>query len=225
MRTVWLGVFLSVNLVSAAACGPSATQAGACGAGRTILDGVCVNERVADYVSCVRAQGAQLGQDRSQKLSAEAGFAGTRAAGASEVKDTLERKYAVSDANTLEIIRACNAAAGMSGATGGAQSTSAAPAPGASTADGRRRPDLAPPPGCTCMNWRDARFAVRAGNGYLCGNGAACATHFGLQGNECADPTADGYPWCYLVGECPGAGKSDDGVRWYAKCGAAGSPP
>ncbi len=99
-----------------AACTPAASPVDGCGASRTLLDGVCVNERVADYVACVRAQGAQLGEEKGRKLSAEAGVAGTHAGVASEVRDTLERTYTVSDSNTLEIIRACNAASGMSSA-------------------------------------------------------------------------------------------------------------
>lgn len=80
-----------------------------CPAGRTLLDGVCVSESVADYVACVRAQGAQLGGDKSQKISADVGTLGAHASGAAEVRESLEKKYAVSDAATLEVIKSCSA--------------------------------------------------------------------------------------------------------------------
>ena len=79
-----------------------------CPEGRTFLDGVCVAEAVADYVACVRAQGAQLGGDRSEKLSAEASALGARAGGAAEVSERLEKKYSASDQAMLAIIQACN---------------------------------------------------------------------------------------------------------------------
>ena len=79
-----------------------------CPAGRTVLDGVCVAEPIADYVACVRAQGAQLGGEKGQKVSADVGTIGLRAGGAAEVRETLEKKYSVSDAATLEIIKSCS---------------------------------------------------------------------------------------------------------------------
>ena len=96
-----------VAVLAGCAAGNAATAP--CGAERTMLDGVCVTQPVADYVACVRAQGARLGEDRSKKLSAEAGFAGTRAAVAADVSDKLQREYSTSDANVLEVIRACGA--------------------------------------------------------------------------------------------------------------------
>jgi hypothetical protein len=72
-----------------------------------LLDGVCVAESVADYVGCVRAQGANVGGSKGQKISAEAGALGVRASGAAEVKETLEKRYAVSSGAELEIVKAC----------------------------------------------------------------------------------------------------------------------
>jgi hypothetical protein len=83
-----------------------------CSAGRTLLDGVCVHEAVADYVACVRAQGAQLDGTRQRELSVEAGALGVRAGASGEVRESLEKRYAASDAAMLEIVRRCNAAAG-----------------------------------------------------------------------------------------------------------------
>jgi len=83
-----------------------------CPTGRTLLDGVCVNPAVADYVACVRAQGAQLGNARSTRLSADVGAVGVRAGAAHEVSDSLEKTYAASDSNVGEIIRTCNRLAG-----------------------------------------------------------------------------------------------------------------
>ena len=93
-------------------CGPALNQVSVtCPPGRTYLDGVCVSEPVADYVACVRAQGAQLGNEKSQKLSAEAGSLGVKAGGAAEVSESLQKKYSASDQAMLAIIQACNGAA------------------------------------------------------------------------------------------------------------------
>lgn len=108
-------------LSAAAACGGG--NAGlnqtsiTCSQGRTLLDGVCVSEQVADYVSCVRAQGAQLGSERGQKLSADVGSLGVRAGGAAELNETLQKRYSVSDQAMLAIVQACGAATGQLAAT------------------------------------------------------------------------------------------------------------
>ncbi len=91
--------------------GPSLNQTSVtCPPKRTLLDGVCVAEAVADYVACVRAQGAQIGGEKGAKVSADVGTIGARAGGAVELRESLERKYSVSDAATLEIIKSCSAA-------------------------------------------------------------------------------------------------------------------
>lgn len=105
-----------VLFLAAVACGPALPRAPSCGMGRTLLDGVCVGEAVADYVSCVRAQGAQLAGDRGARLSAAVGYAGAKSEVADEVREKLEKKYSVSQAAELEIIRACNGAAGRGAA-------------------------------------------------------------------------------------------------------------
>ena len=98
----------SLALVAGLGCGPALNQTSiTCPSARTLLDGVCVNEAIADYVACVRAQGAQLGGAKSLQVSAEAGTLAFKAGGATELKENLEKKYAVSDAATLEIIRTC----------------------------------------------------------------------------------------------------------------------
>lgn len=105
---------VALGLPALSSCGGALTaRPPACGPGRTELDGVCVSEKIADYVSCVRAQGAQLGQDRSKKLAAEAGYLGVKAAAASDVSDKLEKKYSVSSEAELQIVQACSAAAGL----------------------------------------------------------------------------------------------------------------
>ena len=86
-----------------------------CPAGRTLLDGVCVAEAVADYVACVRAQGAQLGGSKGERISADVGYLGVKAGAASEVSERLEKKYAVADAATLEIIRSCGGTSRVGG--------------------------------------------------------------------------------------------------------------
>ncbi len=90
-----------VALPSCGGAGPILNQTSiTCPAGRTLLDGVCVRETVADYVACVRAQGAQL--------SADVGTVGVRASGSAEVKESLEKKYATTDTAALEIVRRCS---------------------------------------------------------------------------------------------------------------------
>lgn len=123
----------ALPLVVLLACAPSrpADQASiTCPTGKALLDGVCVSQTVADYVACVRAQGAQLGAERSNRLSADVGAAGVRAGGAYEVSDALQKHYAASDANVGEIIRTCNQLAGLKGtpaAADGAQPTADKP--------------------------------------------------------------------------------------------------
>lgn len=92
-----------------------------CPEGRTLLDSVCVSEAVADYVACVRAQGAQLGAERGQKISAEAGYLGVKAGGAAELSESLSKKYSASDTAMLAIIQACNGAAQIEGGAARAQ--------------------------------------------------------------------------------------------------------
>lgn len=105
-------------------CGAGLNQTSiTCPQGRTLLDGVCVNEAVADYVACVRAQGAQLGAERGQKISAEAGYLGVKAGGAAEVSESLSKKYSASDAAMLAIIQACNGAAQIANAAAAAKGT------------------------------------------------------------------------------------------------------
>lgn len=123
MRRTFVVSFLVVSGCGGHGAG-GAQQATSCPSGRTVLDGVCVSEQVADYVACVRAQGARLGEDRGQKLSAEAGFAGTRAAAASDVREKLERSYSTTDASALEIVKTCGA---LHGARGASATTTTAP--------------------------------------------------------------------------------------------------
>ncbi len=103
---------IPLALVALVSCGAGLNQTSiTCTPGRTLLDGVCVNNSVADYVACVRAQGAVLGGSKSQEISATAGTLGLNAGGAAELKENLEKRYSVSDAATLEIIRACGGTA------------------------------------------------------------------------------------------------------------------
>jgi hypothetical protein len=164
-----------------------------CPANRTELDGVCVSESVADYVSCVRAQGAQLNQSDANKLSAEAGYAGTRASMATEVSASLEKKYAASDANTLEIIRAC---------TSIHASTSAAPEPSE--------------PGWVRQGPFGA-IAVSDGSGHFgwaIERATAAAAKAAAIGNCKADD-------CYIVvaleGACGAVAKGADGVEYWGR--------
>lgn len=84
-----------------------------CNDSRTLLDGVCVREIIADYVSCVRAQGATLNSSKRSSLSAEVGYLGIKASGVSELSDGLEKKYSASDNATMEIIQRCDKLVGI----------------------------------------------------------------------------------------------------------------
>lgn len=100
---------VAVSIVGCASSPPPPV----CSAGRTNVDGVCVSEKVADYVACVRAQGAQLGDDRSRRLAAEVEYLGAKASTVSDVKERLEKKYSVGADAEMEIVRTCGAASGM----------------------------------------------------------------------------------------------------------------
>jgi hypothetical protein len=105
-------VALVLSLVLVSGCGAGLNQTSVtCPKGRTLLDGVCVTEGVADYVACVRAQGASLDAARSESISAEAGYLGTRIGAARDLSEILEKKYSVSDQAMMEIIRLCNTSA------------------------------------------------------------------------------------------------------------------
>jgi hypothetical protein len=79
-----------------------------CPPGTTKVDGICVEQKIANYVGCIRARAATLSQDKGNKLQLEAGYAGASAKTDIEAKDQLEKKYdSVSDAAQIEIIKDC----------------------------------------------------------------------------------------------------------------------
>lgn len=103
-------IILCVAVLLSGACGGTLTQTPkTCPPGRTLLDSVCVRESIADYVACVRAQGAKIGGAQSKKLGASAGYLGVKASAVAEVSERLEKQYSASDNAMLEIVRACNA--------------------------------------------------------------------------------------------------------------------
>ena len=105
---------LTLTAVLQSGCGAGLNQTSiTCPEGRTLLDGVCVSEAVADYVACVRAQGAQLEAAKNEEISAEAGYLGVRAGGAAELSERLEKKYTASDEAMMAIIAMCNKTAGV----------------------------------------------------------------------------------------------------------------
>lgn len=91
---------------------PSAKDQVGCGNGRTILDGVCVAQDVADYVSCVRAQGVELGSEKSKSLRADAGAFGVSVSAANEVAEKLSKKYSASDKVMMVVIERCSTISG-----------------------------------------------------------------------------------------------------------------
>ncbi len=129
-RSAALGLLGALALTLLGACGAGFENEGAsCPPGRTRLDGVCVREAVADYVACVRAQGAQLGDSKSKKMSAEAGNIAAHASGTAEISEDLQKKYSASDAAMLEIIRICNTSATAAHAAGQGPAPIDVPAP------------------------------------------------------------------------------------------------
>lgn len=85
-----------------------------CSDGRTMHEGSCVSQDVVDYVSCVRAQGANLGSDKRNSISVAAGTFAVQASAAREVSEKLEKKYSASDEAVMAIIQQCNLLAGIS---------------------------------------------------------------------------------------------------------------
>ena len=83
-----------------------------CTEGTTKVDGICVRQDIADYVGCVRAQGAQLESKQSHSLSATVGKLAVNASAASDVSTQLKKIYTASDKAMLAIIDACNMLAG-----------------------------------------------------------------------------------------------------------------
>jgi hypothetical protein len=131
-----------------------------CSQGRTLLDGVCVSEQIADYVSCVRAQGAQLGAEKGQKLSAEVGYGGVRAGGAAELNEALQKKYSGSDETMLAIVQARQRANSHPLANG---HPAASPLGGLSTKPAARAPPTRPDTG-TRVPFRERRPGWQGGS-------------------------------------------------------------
>lgn len=105
-------VFIAV-LHALVGCSPALNRVTVtCPTSRTLLDGVCVAEGVADYVGCVRAQGAQLDASKRERLAADIGYFQAKVGGSAELDENLQRKYSASDQAVLEIIRVCTAFVG-----------------------------------------------------------------------------------------------------------------
>lgn len=104
---------IALSLLLVGCVGQSTSTGRTCTAGMVDVDNVCVSQRVANYVACVRAQGASLGQDRGTKLGIDVGVQAAKAGGVAELKDSLEKKYSVSEASELEIVRTCGNVSGV----------------------------------------------------------------------------------------------------------------
>jgi len=80
--------------MSLLACGGSQQGDGPCGPGRTLVDNVCVAERVADFIVCIRSRGeVALKADQSRGLTAEAQIVGQKVSTVMEAKNQLEARY------------------------------------------------------------------------------------------------------------------------------------
>lgn len=101
-------------VIAISGCVSDGSNRGVCLNGSTILDGVCVSRGIADYVSCVRAQGATLSRNSTNSLSADASYFAINARIVSDVSKNLNKKYSASDNVMAEIIKQCNVLAGIS---------------------------------------------------------------------------------------------------------------
>lgn len=128
-------LLLGVLAVGSAGCSAASLS---CPTGRTPLDGVCVDYTIADFAACIRARGATLGEERGQKLAAEAAYLGSKASATRDVDEKLVKQYSSpSTPGELAIIQQCGVVFGLRPAS----QTSAAPAP-----SGAPAPSAAPDP-------------------------------------------------------------------------------
>jgi hypothetical protein len=170
-----------------------------------------VSDQIADYVACVRAQGARLGAEKGERISAEAGTLGVRAAAASEVRESLEKKYSVSDQATLEIVRVCGRRIGEATAT--APETPAAPAKAsAAPADGEFRLELANYHGSEIITLKDQTADSCA---------RACQQHAECKVASFAPSGGRGYAKSCVLRSAVGArAPGEAGIRSWVKPGA-----
>jgi hypothetical protein len=102
-RAATATLLLASALSSVACSGPYIK----CPGGRTPVDGVCADNKIADYVTCVRARGASLDEQRKQDLSANLGYLQATVGGALELSQSLAKKYSGSDQVTMAVIDSC----------------------------------------------------------------------------------------------------------------------
>lgn len=77
-----------------------------CGAGRTIVNGICVSQVVADYVSCVRARGSEIENNQKNSLNFEVTYLAS-ARTSFEASERLLEKYPDTNKNIRAIIDEC----------------------------------------------------------------------------------------------------------------------
>lgn len=104
-----MGSRIAIVITSlSSAVGVPACRGGPCPQQHTPLDQVCVEQKVASFVGCIRGRAAELTEDKGTELSMEAGYLGVSAGAAVDVRDELKKKYgAASDANERVIIDYC----------------------------------------------------------------------------------------------------------------------
>ncbi len=101
-------IVLLAVVVFTACSGVPTKLANECPSGRTLLDGVCVREDVADYVGCVKAMSVAWGVEKSKLRSTEVGYIGMKAPGGMEVREKLRSNYSSSNNEMGVIIKQCN---------------------------------------------------------------------------------------------------------------------
>lgn len=99
-------VFVFFVLVSCALSGIGDAKEYNCEKGRTIVDGVCVKNEVADYISCVRARGGVLEKNQIEELSVGVSYILSANIGYSENKHH-KSEFPDSENNISTIIREC----------------------------------------------------------------------------------------------------------------------
>jgi hypothetical protein len=85
-----------------------------CDSGKTLLDGVCVSQSIADYASCVRSQRVELNLENNSILNGKVTYWGIGVEGAREYSEKLKKTYSSTDNVMYKIIEQCDRLAGIS---------------------------------------------------------------------------------------------------------------
>jgi len=91
----------------------SKTRSETCADGKTLIDDVCVDQEMANFISCVRSQSLDLGTERTASFNASIKYFDIGAQGGKDAIEKMHKKYSASDANMATIIQKCAELAGL----------------------------------------------------------------------------------------------------------------